>query len=138
MSSLEFEFDFDLVLGFGFNFIQWFRYLWLGLVAIISAYEKSLRLNDYCGLICLILGLILNLVLSSVFVELGAFGHCDECVQDAGAADGLSLQKHRSDLSIFNVCSRFMLGVGAFGDHLQYTWCSEFCFFCFGFWFDLC
>jgi hypothetical protein len=34
-------------------------------------------------------------------VELGAFGHCDECVQGAGAAEGLSLQKHRSDLSFF-------------------------------------
>ena len=69
-------------------------------MAIRSAYEKRLRLIDYCRLICLVLGLILNLVLSSVFVELGAFGHCDECVQGAGAAEGLSLQKHRSDLRI--------------------------------------
>lgn len=31
----------------------------------------------------------------------GAFGHCDECVQGAGAAEGLSLQKHWSDLRFF-------------------------------------
>lgn len=71
--SLEFELDFgfDFVLGFGFKFhLGGFDACGWGMWRLEGAYEKRLRLNDYCRLICLVMGLSLNLVPSSVFVEL--------------------------------------------------------------------
>ena len=66
----------------------------------------------------LVLGLSLNLVLSSIFVGLEAFGDYDECVQEVGVAKGLRLQNHRFDFSSSNSYSDFKLVVGAFDECL--------------------